>query len=203
MYAPRELALLALAARQADDVAALEVALAAGGVIVAGSKGQARLNGVVTELRQGRIALAKLLGDLALPGEDDGVARTAKSERAQRAANTRWARERQLRGSGDGAVGRRPAVRVAAPAPPVELVRKWVEDWVGPDERPPADWRGEFSWAVLAALQRRKAARRGWLAEHAPEATVAERCALIAEGYPTMEAQRERAPGSTAPTRGR
>lgn len=94
VFAPREVAVLTLACRQADDVAALEAALAEDGPVVVGSRGQPRLSAVVTELRQGRVALARLLGDLALPGEDDQVPRTAASERASRAAQVRWSRQR-------------------------------------------------------------------------------------------------------------
>jgi hypothetical protein len=98
VFAPREVAVLALAARQADMVAALEALLAAEGLVVTGAAGQPRLNAVVTELRQCRLALAKLLGELALPDEDQ-VPRTAASERGQRAARSRWANVEARRGN--------------------------------------------------------------------------------------------------------
>lgn len=86
----RELAILRLACGQADDVAALERALKDGGVVVAGSQGQSRLNAVVGELRQARIAVSRLLGEIELPAADEEP-RSAGSRRAQRAAQVRWA----------------------------------------------------------------------------------------------------------------
>ncbi len=102
-----ELAVLALACRQADDVAALEVAVKADGMMVAGAAGQRRLNAAVGELRQSRATLARLLGQLALPREDERPM-TAAQERASRAARARWERtppttDRQWKGSRDGA----------------------------------------------------------------------------------------------------
>lgn len=94
----REQALLATACRQADDVANLEALLAAEGLSVPGSKGQPRLSAVVSELRQGRLALAKLLDALKLPAE--AKPETEASARARKAVNTRWdlARQRAVRG---------------------------------------------------------------------------------------------------------
>jgi phage terminase small subunit len=85
----RELALLEAAARQADAVSVLERAVKRDGTMVKGASGQRRLNGAVSEVRQGRIALARLLGDLDLPA--DQAPRTASSRRAQKAAQVRWA----------------------------------------------------------------------------------------------------------------
>ncbi|MEJ7894371.1 MAG: P27 family phage terminase small subunit [Solirubrobacteraceae bacterium] len=86
----RETAVLGLACRQADDVAALEAVLARDGVVVEGSSGQPRLSGVVSELRQARLATAKLLGELQLPDAAEQPA-SASSKRAQKAAHARWA----------------------------------------------------------------------------------------------------------------
>jgi phage terminase small subunit len=86
----RDLAVLEAACRQADDVAALEAAVARDGVTVVGAAGQARLNAAVTELRQARLALARLLGQVDFPDEG-GRPVTEASRRAQHAANTRWA----------------------------------------------------------------------------------------------------------------
>ena len=85
----RELVVLEAAARQSDVIASLERAVRRDGVMVKGASGQRRLNGAVSEVRQGRIALARLLGDLDLPAEQ--VPQTASSKRARRAAQTRWA----------------------------------------------------------------------------------------------------------------
>src|SRR4051794_5396169 len=71
-YDERELAILAQACRQADAVASLDAVLKRDGLTVVGSQGQPRLHPAVTELRQGRIALARLLGDVELPdGKDE------------------------------------------------------------------------------------------------------------------------------------
>jgi hypothetical protein len=82
---------LALACRQLDDVARLEELLDRDGLIVAGSSGQPRLSAVVGELRLSRLAAARLLADLALPGEEVGTAATPAARRARRAAQARWA----------------------------------------------------------------------------------------------------------------
>jgi phage terminase small subunit len=86
----RDLAILEAACRQADDVAALEAAVSRDGVMVEGAAGQRRLNGAVSELRQARLALGRLLGQVDLPDER-GRPVTESSRRAQRAANVRWA----------------------------------------------------------------------------------------------------------------
>jgi hypothetical protein len=93
----RELAVLEAACKQADLVADLEAAVGRDGLTVLGASGQPRLNGAVTELRQGRVALARLLGDIRLPNED-GNASTVTTERARRAAEARWSRDRRVAG---------------------------------------------------------------------------------------------------------
>jgi phage terminase small subunit len=85
----REVAVLREACQQADVNAALAVAVELDGVVVEGSAGQPRLNAAVTELRQGRLALVRLLGELKLPDMDERP-RSMRSERARRAANSRW-----------------------------------------------------------------------------------------------------------------
>jgi hypothetical protein len=94
-----EAPLLAAACRQADDVARLEEIIASDGVIVKGSTGQPRLSGAVTEVRQGRLALAKLLGELRLPADegDDDRPMTAAQRRGQSGGVRRWANERAQR----------------------------------------------------------------------------------------------------------
>lgn len=99
----RELLVLEAAARQADTLAALEASIEADGVVVTGSKGQSRLNAAVTELRQGRVALERLLASLALPGDESGEAMTASERRAQAAARARWARAGRRRRSNGAA----------------------------------------------------------------------------------------------------
>jgi hypothetical protein len=82
----RETALLNLAARQADDIASLERDIEERGVRVPGSRdGHTVLNPAISEARQGRLALGKLLGALELPESASDATR-----RAQRAAEARW-----------------------------------------------------------------------------------------------------------------
>jgi hypothetical protein len=95
-YGPRELQVLAAAARQADDIAQMEALLAHEGLVVPGSRGQLRLSPVLGELRLARLALERLLGALSLP-EADEVPRSAASVRAQKAARARWSRTAALR----------------------------------------------------------------------------------------------------------
>lgn len=80
----REEAMLDLAARQADDVARLEADIAERGTTVKGSTGQPVLNPAISEARQSRLALAKILGGLELPDserESVGRARAAAAKR--------------------------------------------------------------------------------------------------------------------------
>ncbi|MEI6621669.1 MAG: hypothetical protein WCP28_07170 [Actinomycetes bacterium] len=67
---PRELALLGHACRQSDTIGDLEALLKSDGLVVVGSTGQPRLNQVVAELRQARLAVSRLLADLDLPAPD-------------------------------------------------------------------------------------------------------------------------------------
>lgn len=97
----RELAILAAASRQADAIAALEQSIRRDGHIVRGAAGQPRLNGAVTEARQARIALARLLGDLDIPAEAE-KSQTASSQRARRAADVRWAEHRARKAAAHG-----------------------------------------------------------------------------------------------------
>ena len=100
-----ELASLELACRQADLCTDLEALIAEDGLVVIGSSGQRRLNGAVSELRQSRLALAKLVSELSLPTEDALAAPSPATLRARKAARARWdevqAREaRQMRAVG-------------------------------------------------------------------------------------------------------
>jgi hypothetical protein len=94
-----EMVVLRMAWRQADDIATLEASIKRDGADVQGSTGQSKLNPALAEVRQARLALAKLIGEIALPDEDD-MPRTASSRRAQSAANIRWSRvERERLGT--------------------------------------------------------------------------------------------------------
>ena len=81
----REEAILDLAARQARDVAAAEADIADRGYLVEGSRGQKVVNPSVAEVRQSRLALGKLLGQLDLPESTRDAVRSAR-----RAAEARW-----------------------------------------------------------------------------------------------------------------
>lgn len=87
----RETRILVLACRQADALDALEAAVKDDGITVLGAAGQTRLHPAVVEARQGRIALARLLGQLSLPPADD-IPATARGQQARKAARARWNR---------------------------------------------------------------------------------------------------------------
>lgn len=89
----REMEMLRNACRQADLVADLEAALKSDGLVVAGAAGQLRLNAVATELRQSRIAVARLLGEIEIPNAAGEEPVNAASQRGTRAARARWARK--------------------------------------------------------------------------------------------------------------
>ena len=86
-----ELRVLEDACREVDLVERLEKALADGDLIVRGSQGQPVANPLVTEIRQHRGQLQRLLGSLKLPDED-GRAAESRSSSARAAANARWRR---------------------------------------------------------------------------------------------------------------
>ncbi len=92
----REAALLTLAARQADDLAKLETAIKREGAMARGSAGQPVVHPAVVEARQARLAIGRLLSQLALPDEEDQP-RTEAARRAARAARARWDRVAERR----------------------------------------------------------------------------------------------------------
>jgi hypothetical protein len=91
-YDPREVANIEAACRQADLNAELEAALAADGVAVSGSRGQPTCNPIAAELRQGRLAVLRLLGEVGIPDPEAEKAETAASKRGRHAAEVRWSR---------------------------------------------------------------------------------------------------------------
>jgi|GEM_PF-1258380 len=100
----RELAQLTAACRQADDAENLEAILARDGMVVEGSSGQPRMSAIVTELRQSRLALSKMLLDLRLPSSDTEAAppMSTASMNASKAARTRWDLQREREGRPNG-----------------------------------------------------------------------------------------------------
>ncbi len=96
----RELVVLVLACRQADDVARLEAAIRTDGAMTRGSAGQPVLHPAISEVRQARQAISRLLGAIELPTGEDEVPRTEASRRAQHAAQARWAQVAERHGRG-------------------------------------------------------------------------------------------------------
>lgn len=97
-FGATELAVLVAACRQADDIVLLEASISTDGATVVGSQGQPRLNAALTEVRQARLALAKLLGALALPDLDDDRPLTAAQRRASKAGRSSARRRTEHRG---------------------------------------------------------------------------------------------------------
>lgn len=88
--------------RTLDSLDAMQHALSSEGVTVEGSAGQPRAHPVLVELRQQRVALGRMLSQLALPDEETGAGLPSLTEaRARRAANARW-RPHRVKGSADG-----------------------------------------------------------------------------------------------------
>lgn len=88
----RERTILESASRQLDAIARLEAMIAEAGMMVEGSARQPRLHPAVAEVRLGRLALGRLLGQLDLPSTEAERPTSEASKRARHAANARWAR---------------------------------------------------------------------------------------------------------------
>lgn len=87
-----ELRVLEDACREMDLIERMEKELRKAGakLVVAGSMGQPTANPLLTEVRQHRAVLARLLGSLKLPDEDDLAVPASRSTSARAAANARW-----------------------------------------------------------------------------------------------------------------
>ena len=88
-----ELEILAEAARTLDELDALRDSVTAEGVTTLGSRDKVVVNPALSEMRQARAELRRLLEMLSLqdPEQDSGKAVTgARSARAAKAARTRW-----------------------------------------------------------------------------------------------------------------
>jgi hypothetical protein len=83
-----------------DALDCLDRVVASEGVMSTGSKGQPVLHPAVAEARQQRLALGRLLAQLALPDLDQAgeIVRSPQQLRAQRAAQERWRRHRRTAG---------------------------------------------------------------------------------------------------------
>lgn len=95
-----EVELLTEAAWMLTEIDSLRAALERDGVTVAGSAGQRRVHPAVGEIRQHRLALARLVKVLDLPLEEV-ESESWESKNARQAANTRWAMAR-ARQAGNG-----------------------------------------------------------------------------------------------------
>jgi hypothetical protein len=88
------------AARTLDDLDALQRALGDAELVVVGSTGQPVVNPLVASIAKHRDLLARLLRQLdlpELPDEHGQAEMSARSERAKKAADMRWANVRAIR----------------------------------------------------------------------------------------------------------
>jgi hypothetical protein len=87
--------LLAEVCHTADELEILREASESADATVTGSTGQTKVNPLFRELREHRALYVKLIGELALPTEEEEKGRTPAQQRAADAANARWRRERE------------------------------------------------------------------------------------------------------------
>lgn len=78
------------ACREADLIDRIETEMSDASMIVKGSMGQPAINPMVSELRQHRGTLARMLGQLKLPDEPGEGSGESNQQRA--AVNTRWSK---------------------------------------------------------------------------------------------------------------
>lgn len=95
-----ELLLLAEVAHTADELESLRDASTDADATVEGSQGQPRVNPLFRELREHRALFVKLLGELALPSEEEERGMTPRQRQASDAARARWDLERAKWGRG-------------------------------------------------------------------------------------------------------
>ena len=85
-----EMELLVECCRLLDECEALRHAVDRDGTTVIGSTGQTRVNPALGELRANRLALGRLLAQLALPDADGQHLASPRSAAARQAAEARW-----------------------------------------------------------------------------------------------------------------
>lgn len=91
---PDELRTLEDACKLADLIERMETKLEEDDeLVVPGSMKQPTAHPMITELRQYRSSLSKMLGSLKLPDADDGEKKSA-SESARAAAHARWSKKK-------------------------------------------------------------------------------------------------------------
>ena len=89
-----EIELLVEICRALDEAEALHRVVVEQGSTVAGSRGQITAHPCLSELRQTRLMLGRLLSQLALPDEDGDSLTSPLSARGRKAARTRWAKQK-------------------------------------------------------------------------------------------------------------
>jgi len=87
-----ELELLRECCRLLDECESLPSSVDQEGTTVKGSTGQPCVHAALGELRQNRLALGKLLAELALPDDAGELLPSPLQARARRAAESRWGR---------------------------------------------------------------------------------------------------------------
>ena len=87
-----ELELLAEVCRSLDEIDELTAVVRRDGVTVAGSTGQVRAHPAINEVRSHRLALGRLLAQLALPNVDGVTIPSPSSLGAAHASRSRWGR---------------------------------------------------------------------------------------------------------------
>ena len=97
-----ELELLRECCRLLDECESLRTSVDQEGTTVLGSTGQVRVHPALGELRQHRLALGRLLAQLALPDVDESALRTPGQIRATRAAQARWRAHNDRKGATHG-----------------------------------------------------------------------------------------------------
>jgi hypothetical protein len=95
-FRPDELIVVEQAARTLDTIGLLDEALSGQPLVVKGSMGQEREHPLLSEVRQQRAALARLLRQLDLPEEDAGYSAGSRSAAARSMARARWTRPARL-----------------------------------------------------------------------------------------------------------
>lgn len=85
-----ELELLETCARTLDEIDELQNSVDREGLTVKGSTGQTRIHPAVSELRQHRLALGRLLAQLQLPNEDGEKLASPAQAKSRMANQMRW-----------------------------------------------------------------------------------------------------------------
>jgi len=97
-----EVELLRECCRLLDECESMRASVEHDGTTVKGSTGQVRVHPALGELRQHRLALGRLLAQIALPDVDEQTLRSPTQARASKAAQARWASHNARRAAADG-----------------------------------------------------------------------------------------------------